>query len=191
MAKSKSPPPATNSWQSRLRYALDEAHVEGRSQKGMDNSELAIAIGVSNTTVSSWIVGRAESISTNNLIAVCKELNIREEWLLHGTLPMYGNVQSAKRELALSQLFWTILQGSKDDANDKFLHSLGGELLQVFLAKLAAKLSDNDILLIKGMIAAKQYGEDGEAAMEVAIAALEQLSDSDVHQSSDKMDEAA
>lgn len=180
MAKSKSPPPPADSWPARLRFALDEAWVEGRTQKGMDSSALAKAVNSANSTVSAWTTGRVE-ISVNKLIEVCRVLNIREEWLLHGRLPMRPAPDANGKILALSKLLSTCLQGG--DTHRNFLETFGSDTLQFLIGKLAAVFSEQDIELLTRVIAARDSGTPTDIAMQIALTAFEQsaaLDDKDI-----------
>lgn len=154
----------------------------------MGNTMLAKALNVANNTVSTWTSGQKE-ISLTNLVAVCDLLNIREEWLLHGILPMYRNAKFGARELALLQLLWPVLLSK--DADRKILRSLGEETVQSILGTLATNLSDKHVQLLKGALTALQYGKEGEVALDLAIAAFEQLHYLDDHQDANALNKVA
>lgn len=79
-----------NDWKKRLTSA--------REAKGLNKTEFAAAVGVSNPTVTDWEksldTGGIQKISGDKLLRVCAVLSISPDWLLHGT----GPAQSATRE---------------------------------------------------------------------------------------------
>lgn len=65
-------------WNERLAYALAESDLNA--------NKLRLELGVSAPTVSAWIgagtIKPAENITGENLLKVCRLLNVRPEWLL-------------------------------------------------------------------------------------------------------------
>jgi phage repressor protein C with HTH and peptisase S24 domain len=58
--------------------------TQARIAKGMNKSEFAKQIGVSNPTVTQWENGTIRTIAGPNLMRVCEVLGITSEWLFFG-----------------------------------------------------------------------------------------------------------
>jgi len=71
-------------WNERLAHALAESDL--------NPNKLSVALGVSAPSIAAWIgagtIKRAENITGENLLKVCKLLNVRPEWLLFKEGPM-------------------------------------------------------------------------------------------------------
>lgn len=68
-----------------LRERLKQAIEAGQ---GLSQAGLASACGISRPSVSDWFTGESKSIKGENLLRASQYLNVRPEWLAHGTGPM-------------------------------------------------------------------------------------------------------
>lgn len=84
-----------------------------RKENKLTQKEFAERLGIKQNTVASYEMGRI-GISDSVIISICREFNVREEWLRNGVLPVYNERDGSFTEL-LSDL---------DDSNDDFIKSL-------------------------------------------------------------------
>lgn len=84
-----------------------------RKDNNLTQKDFAERIGIKQNTVASYEMGRI-GISDSVIISICREFNVREEWLRNGTLPIYNERDGSFTEL-LSDL---------DDSDDDFIKSL-------------------------------------------------------------------
>lgn len=79
-----------NSWKNRLK--------EARLKKGLNKTEFAKAIPVSNPTITDWEksveTGGIREITGPNLVRVCEVLGITAEWLINGTTATPGRIRA-------------------------------------------------------------------------------------------------
>ena len=55
-------------------------------EKGMTSRELAKRIGTNPETISEWIYERQQITRTSFISAICREFNVKAEWLLYGRI---------------------------------------------------------------------------------------------------------
>lgn len=84
-----------------------------RKENKLTQKEFAERLGIKQNTVASYEMGRIR-ISDSVIISICREFNIREEWIRNGNLPMHNEKDWSFTEL-LSDL---------DDSDDEFIKSL-------------------------------------------------------------------
>lgn len=65
-----------NNWHTRLTAA--------RVKRGLNKSELAKGVGVSNPTVTDWESGEIKKLEAENLLKICELLSISSRWLMLG-----------------------------------------------------------------------------------------------------------
>lgn len=65
-----------NKWHQRLQ--------EAAQRRGVNQTELARACGVSPSAVSQWFSGETKNMRVENIVACAKRLNISLKWLLSG-----------------------------------------------------------------------------------------------------------
>lgn len=86
---------------------------EVREQTGLTQEEFGKKIGSARNTIANYETGNRKP-SNAVITSICREFNIREEWLRTGTGPMYNERDGSFTEL-LSDL---------DDSDDDFIKSL-------------------------------------------------------------------
>lgn len=84
-----------------------------RKEANLTQKEFAEKLGIKQNTVASYEMGRI-GISDSVIISICREFNVREEWLRDGILPIYNERDGSFTEL-LSDL---------DDSDDDFIKNL-------------------------------------------------------------------
>lgn len=80
--------------------------TQAREAKNLSKSALARLLKISAPTMTHWESGEIESIKGENLMRLCRALDITEEWLMNGKEPMrqaapsLGNTMAATCETA-------------------------------------------------------------------------------------------
>ncbi len=76
----------------------DRLRKARKAANSISQERLAEDVGMSRVTITQIESGQVKTIEGNNLLAVCKRLDIRPEWLLHGNGPMHTNQADAQTE---------------------------------------------------------------------------------------------
>ena len=87
--------------------------AEWRRQRGMSQSALAVATGVSRSAVAQWETDRAGQVSAN-LSRIARALDVSVELLLHGDSPA-APAGLLGDELALLRLYRTLGRSAQAD----------------------------------------------------------------------------
>lgn len=80
--------------------------TQAREAKNLSKSALARLLKISAPTMTHWESGEIESIRGENLMRLCRTLDITEEWLMNGkepmrpTAPSLGGTMEARAETA-------------------------------------------------------------------------------------------
>jgi len=99
---------------------MNERFRQLRKQLGLNQTEFAERIGAKQTTVAGWETGK-KTPSAPLIVSVCKEFNVREEWLRNGTGEMF---KSTDRYDEIAMLTRKLLREERDSFKNRFISIL-------------------------------------------------------------------
>ena len=96
-----------------MNYEIGKRVRKIRLQKGISQEQFGELIGIKKAAVSK-IENGDNSLSRSNLISICKQFNINEEWLLYGKGEMFTDLAKIQRKfintlISLDKEEWIVL----------------------------------------------------------------------------------
>lgn len=98
---------------------MNERIKELRKYLELNQTEFGSKIGVSRDTIAN-IEGNRIEVKDVIMLAICREFNIRKEWLLTGK----GEMFAKDREVELARLTKTLLQEEPDSFKNRLISAL-------------------------------------------------------------------
>ena len=111
---------------------------EIRKKKGLTREEFGDKIGLKKNSVSQIENGKNE-LTEANLKAICREYNVREEWLKNET----GEIFIVDRQEQIAKLTADLFKGEKNSFKERLILALAGldESEWEMLEKIAEKIA--------------------------------------------------
>lgn len=135
---------------------------EVRTKLKITQQEFADRIGLSRGGLANYEIGRNEPINSV-IVAICREFNVREEWLRTGEEPMFAPVN---RDKEIEAFMDTVMKSESADFRRRLVSVLSKldpaqwKLLEDMALKLAAEAAAEKATVQK-LHVVKQAGRDG------------------------------